>query len=654
MKIAVYFLYCDPKFLSLIEGIELDQTFEKKLIAWDTENTDDAKKNLLCEWKDKPPGVVVCIHETFHPFLCLNSLPYEYRRRWLFYEKPEVCHPQFVMNCYMNYISEQTNDCNPLLSVITTTYKSKHRILRPYQSLLDQTFTNWEWIIVDDTDGSKEEIDEQWTMLENLEKSDIRIRVYKPARHSGFIGEMKKYACGLARGEWLLELDHDDDIVPELLQWIVESIKKHPKATFIYSDCIELYEDNMQNFHYGEFFGMGYGAYYTTLYKNRFQHVCLGVPINRVTVSHIVGVPNHIRCWKTSFYHSIGGHNHHLPVADDYELMLRTFLHSDTWVRIAELGYIQYRNRNGNNFTFLRNQLIQDLVRITYMKHADNLTKRFQLLLEGTKNNDKICFLEKPIFKYHEIPYYPIEKVFVPNENPITFSIILPTYNRAEPLIDAIRSIVSQSYPHWILYIIGDKCPVLEGLMNAIKDSGQYHPNFRWWNLQENNGAGGAVPRNYGLTIAQSEWIAYLDDDNTWGPNHLQSMADNIKADGDLQFLFSSFNVDGKPFITQYPVWGGLDTSAVVHKRHLIYKYGLWKDRNEANYNHDYEYFSRFEQEKWKATEQTTMNYSTKFNNQNLEMIQQLYEFNKNAYLKQKSCSKTILGNDDGILKQPA
>lgn len=646
MKIIVYFLYCDPTIEKDIEKFELDSTFEKKLVLWDTQSCDENKKKLLSDWKDVPPGVLVCIHPNFFPFTCLNSMPYEYRRRWLYYEKPSDFQPNYVLNCFANYICEHTNDCNPLLSVITTTYKSKHRILRPYQSLLDQTFTNWEWIIVDDTDGSEDQIKEQWDMLQNLEKSDIRIRVFKPARHSGFIGEMKKYACGLARGEWLLELDHDDDIVPELLQWIVDSIKKYPKASFIYSDCIEVYEDNMQDHHYGEFFGMGYGAYYTTIYKNRFQHVCLGVPINRVTVSHIVGVPNHIRCWKTSFYHSIGGHNPNLPVADDYELMLRTFLYSDTWVRIAELGYIQYRNRDGNNFTFLRNQLIQDLVRISYMKHADSLTERFAYLLNGTKNSDKIVYLEKPIFKYHELFYYPIEKVYSPGKADLTFSIIIPTYNRPQSLIESIRSVVSQTYKNWVLYIIGDKCPVLNELMHMIKDAGQYHPNIRWWNLQENNGAGGAVPRNYALTIAQSEWIAYLDDDNTWKPNHLQTMVDEIEKDNELTFLFSSFDVDGSPFITQYPVWGGLDTSAVVHKRDLIYKYGLWKDRNDANYNHDYEYFSRFIRqgnEKWKATCNNTMQYSTKFNNQTLQIITELYKYNAEQFLKENSSINNIV-----------
>jgi glycosyltransferase involved in cell wall biosynthesis len=638
MKIKVYFLYCNESLKDDIEKLNLDSTFEKKLVLWDASNPTDEKKNLLELWKHEPPGVLVCVHNTFEPFTTLNTLPYEYRRRWLFYKTVQDFRPEYVLNCYLNYIMENTNDCNPLLSVFTTTYKSKHRILRPYQSLLNQTFQNWEWIIVDDTDGTPEEIQEQSQMLEKLEQSDVRIRVFKPQRHSGFIGEMKKYACGLARGEWLLELDHDDDLVPDLFQWIVDSIKKYPKADFIYTDCIEVYEDNMQNHSYGEFFGMGYGAYYTTIYNNNFQHVCLGVPINRVTVSHIVGVPNHIRCWRTSFYHSIGGHNPHLPVADDYELILRTVLHSDNWVRIAELGYIQYRNRNGSNFTFIRNQLIQDLVRLTYAKYSNQLTERFKTLMPETRQDTHIKYLEKPIFKYHEIPYRVIENVYVPGQDEFTFSIILPTYNRPEQLIQTIRSVVNQTYKNWVLYIIGDCCPILNNLMEVIKNTGQYHPNIRWWNLKENNGAGGAVPRNYALCIAQTEWIAYLDDDNTWEPNHLESMVELIKQDPDLKFLFSSFYVDGKEQIhtVEVPVWGGLDTSAVVHKRDLIFKYGLWKNRDDGTYAHDWEYFSRFKEEKWVATLKPTMNYTTQFNGQTYESIKQIYEHSKKQYLEEE------------------
>lgn len=638
MKIPVYFLFRNADVDTWLDGLELDSTFGKVKVP---DFSEKKKEELLMKWKNEPPGVIVCIHPEFEPFLCLNALPYEYRRRWLYFKNTTDFQPIFALNCYASMLVSHTNEANPLLSVFTTSYKSKHRILRPYQSLLAQTYPNWEWIIIDDTEEDTPEWIEQQETLRKLEQSDVRIRVYKPMRHNGFIGDLKRQAAGLAHGEWLIEMDHDDDIVPQLFQWIVNSAIKYPEATFIYSDCIETFEDSLDRFSYGDYFGLGYGAYYTTLYQGKFQNVCIGAPINRLCMSHIVGVPNHIRCWKTSFYHKIGGHNRHLPVADDYELIVRTVLHSDCWVRIAELGYIQYRNTGGSNFTFLRNALIQDLVRIVSAIYSEPLRKRFNELF-GIDETGPVQGLPRQIYKMHSIPYPVLEKVYI--DNPPSVAIVMPTYNRPEHLIRAIQSVLLQKFPHWELYVIGDKCPVLNSVMESMRQHQQYDSRIRWWNFNDNNGAGGAVPRNYALYLAQTEWIAYLDDDNTWDPNHLQTFMDLLKEDAnkDVKYMFSSFKVDGNEMITDVPVKGSLDTSCLFHRRDLIYKYGLWKDRKDGGYAHDFEFFSRFRDEKWIATKKPTMNYFTEFNSQSFDTIRQLYEYHRTEYLGQKKDSSSV------------
>jgi glycosyltransferase involved in cell wall biosynthesis len=257
--------------------------------------------------------------------------------------------------------------------------------------------------------------------------------------------------------------------------------------------------------------------------------------------------------------------------------------------------------------------------------------------LYGINEEGPVRGLSKQIYKHHSFFYPVLEKVYV--ENPPTIAIVMPTFNRPNHLLRAIQSILFQTYPHWELYVIGDKCPVLTGVMETLRINHQYDRRIRWWNFQENNGAGGAVPRNYALYLAQTEWIAYLDDDNTWEPNHLQSFMDIVGKDEnkDVQYLFSSFKVDGKDMITDVPVKGSLDTSCLFHKRDLIFKYGLWKDRKDGGYAHDYEFFSRFANEKWIATQKPTMNYFTEFNAQSYDSIQQLYEHHKNLYLQDKS-----------------
>ena len=118
---------------------------------------------------------------------------------------------------------------------------------------------------------------------------------------------------------------------------------------------------------YGWDCGFGYCMYYRVWVHemNRWQNVIKIRLINGTTISHLVGLPNHPRAWTRECYHLIGGHREELLVADDYDFLVRTFL-STKYVAIPDLLYIQYRNENGDNSTFHRNNQIQILVKELY------------------------------------------------------------------------------------------------------------------------------------------------------------------------------------------------------------------------------------------------------------------------------------------------
>ena len=118
---------------------------------------------------------------------------------------------------------------------------------------------------------------------------------------------------------------------------------------------------------YGWDCGFGYCVYYRVWVHemNRWQNVNKNTTLNGTTISHLVGLPNHPRAWTRECYHLIGGHREELLVADDYDLLVRTFL-STKYVAIPDLLYIQYRNENGDNSTFQRNNQIQILVKELY------------------------------------------------------------------------------------------------------------------------------------------------------------------------------------------------------------------------------------------------------------------------------------------------
>jgi glycosyltransferase involved in cell wall biosynthesis len=195
-------------------------------------------------------------------------------------------------------------------------------------------------LVNDSSDGGK-----TLKIAELIAELDNRVKVYDFKKKSGgIVGESKYRAAVLCNGEYLMELDHDDYILPEAGKMMVEAFMQYPDAKFVYSDCAEIWE-NHESITYGEGFAFGYGSYRNEVWNGRVYKAMNTVNINPKTIRHIVGVPNHFRAWDRKFYHSIGGHNRRLTIADDYELIVRTFLNTKM-VRIPKMLYLQFYHSN--------------------------------------------------------------------------------------------------------------------------------------------------------------------------------------------------------------------------------------------------------------------------------------------------------------------
>jgi len=168
-------------------------------------------------------------------------------------------------------------------------------------------------------------------------------------------------------------------------------------------------------------------------------------------------------------------------------------------------------------------------------------------------------------------------------------SIIIPTYDREELLIKAVLSACLQTYLSKEIIVVGDSCPTLPGELDAVCLSELAMPPIVTRNLPKNHGAGGAVPRNYGIMLAGGDWIAYLDDDNQWKPNHLETAMTMLRI-SQAEFCVTSMEVDGVPMIFDEPAQGKMDTSCLIHSKDLVRRYGWWNDRTEANYWHDWSF----------------------------------------------------------------
>jgi glycosyltransferase involved in cell wall biosynthesis len=303
-------------------------------------------------------------------FTKLMAAPFEVRRRWLhFADTSDLAHVgRQAFHCYLAVCIDKREE-QPLVSVFTPTYRSGDRFLRPLVSMKDQSYRNWEWIVWDDSD------DDGLTaaMVQAHANLDHRIKLIRPPRHTGVIGEVKYNACALSKGAILVELDHDDELTADALELVVSAYKKYPDAGFYYTDYAEV-DPHLNPLTYPNGWGFGLGRYRKEMFRGRELDVAQTPGISPKTIRHLVAAPNHLRAWRRDVYFKIGGHNREIHVADDFEIMLRTFL-ATKMVHIPRLGYVQYED--GKTTQRVRNKDIQRHVRFLRWRYDRKIHERF-------------------------------------------------------------------------------------------------------------------------------------------------------------------------------------------------------------------------------------------------------------------------------------
>src|SRR3972149_4041531 len=111
------------------------------------------------------------------------------------------------------------------------------------------------------------------------------------------------------------------------------------------------------------------------------------------------------------------------------------------------------------------------------------------------------------------------------------FSIVLPTRNRGEELERAVGTVRAQENPDWELIIVDD----------GETDVKRYLPvDERVRYVRNDYRKGAPASRNAGISLSRGDFIAYLDDDDEWYPNHLSF---NPECMRELDFLHSGSNI---------------------------------------------------------------------------------------------------------------
>lgn len=168
------------------------------------------------------------------------------------------------------------------------------------------------------------------------------------------------------------------------------------------------------------------------------------------------------------------------------------------------------------------------------------------------------------------------------NTQPLV-TVVIATYNRAETLKYAIESVLWQTYQNFELWVIGDCCT---DHTEQVVHSFMHDPRVHWYNLPKNSGYQ-SKPNNEGIRRGKGAYIAYLNHDDIWLPNHLEDTVSHLrKTNADIVFSviqwvysFTHSKCD-IPLLPSLPI--PPEATAVVHKREVIDKIGYWKNIDET------------------------------------------------------------------------
>jgi glycosyltransferase involved in cell wall biosynthesis len=129
------------------------------------------------------------------------------------------------------------------------------------------------------------------------------------------------------------------------------------------------------------------------------------------------------------------------------------------------------------------------------------------------------------------------------NDAPI-YSIILPTFNRAHLIANAIQSVFAQTFLDWELLIIDDGSR--DDTFEVVRPFVMKDERIRY-HYATNRGL--AMARNIGLTMGRGNYFTFLDSDDEYLPEHLAIRAEYLRAHPGVELLHGGVEVVGSDMV---------------------------------------------------------------------------------------------------------
>jgi glycosyltransferase involved in cell wall biosynthesis len=244
----------------------------------------------------------------------------------------------------------------PRVSVFTPSHQPRF-LDKCLHTLQTQTFEDWEWVVVLNQGA-------RW----RPGTQDARVHVVVADELKG-VGAAKQKACAIARGEFLVELDHDDELRSDALELVVRAFDEHPEAGLVFSSCAQIKHDGSRdNTRFDERHGW---VYREAKVDGRAVLQADSLEASPHNVSYIWYAPNHIRAFRQDVYDAAGGYDPARDILDDQDLMCRLYQLADFHL-VNECLYLQRVHEDNTQRDSVINPRIQAETVALYDRYVES------------------------------------------------------------------------------------------------------------------------------------------------------------------------------------------------------------------------------------------------------------------------------------------
>lgn len=386
----------------------------------------------------------------------------------------------------------------PAVSVIVTCRNLAHYLPAALDSVLAQTFTDWECIIVNDasTDDTERvcEVYEKKTPRFSSIISTENLKLSR-ARNAGFVR---------ARGRYVINLDADDVLAPHALEQLVRGLENNRHLHIVYGSLEILSEDGKEH--------------RPNPFPRQFSYLEQMAHLNQLYYAALM---------RREVWEQLGGYRERMWRAED----------ASFWCRAVSFGF---RAAKVTDETCLLWRFRADGKSATERRDYPDIDGDWTELFPWAIAHDMKAGAAKKQANALQIPHLdtlpfgaPVKEAKIWHREHPLVSIVIPLGpGHLRYMIDALESCIAQTFHNWEAIVVNDTGVSIDRIPGA--------PYARIVSTGGEKGAGAA--RNVGLQQARGSLVLFLDADDMLHPNALAAMLEAY-AKADAAYIYSAWRV---------------------------------------------------------------------------------------------------------------